>query len=550
MIIGYNFFACHQKNPFETPNTQILTFYTSENIDSTQTWQANEIHVVQKSITISNAILTIMPGATIKFAENSGIIIHNNAGIIADGSQATIRFTVDDSSAGFWNYLYFTEKSLRDSCKLINCSFSFGGGDLVNPATLICDNAAPEIRSCTISHSANHGVILRGDCRGIGFFNNSINYCAKAPLQTSVRNVPFIGLNSYQNNQESFIDITDNLISVSTVWYDQPLRFRLLQGLTIEKADLQISPGMELSFAANKGLFVSNSGSMKADGSLAAISFTGVENANWQGIIFESTSNSSSSSLINCCIEYGGSDITTPANVTLYESAPQIENCEIKNSSGYGIYVVGNFFPATAVNNLLISNSLGAISVAANAVASVAAQKFGTDLTNFIHVRGGNGEGIISTDCVWKDLNVPYKIENTIQIFNSTLTLDPKLHLIMSAGSEIEVNSHGGLIADGSLGLITIEGQEYSAGYWGNIYFAQQAQVEKCKLIHCKIRHGGGNINQPGMIYSEICAPVIRNCYLENSGSWGVYFTQRCSLADLNTNFFYNNVAGDFYFLP
>jgi predicted outer membrane repeat protein len=324
----------------------------------------------------------------------------------------------------------------------------------------------------------------------------------------------------------------------------------LLQGLTIKNAALQISPGIELSFAQNKSLLVSSGGAINADGSLARISFSSIENFNWKGIIFESAANFSNSSLINCTIEFGGSDLAAPANLMLDNSAPLIDNCEIKNSAGYGVYYKGKFFPSSFINNQFAFNELGALSVPASAVADLNLQKFGTDATNFIHVRGGPSEGIISTDCVWTDLNVPYKIENSLQILSGVLTLDPKVHLIMSAASGMEINRQGGLIADGSSGLITIEGQTHSAGYWGNIYFAPQAQLDKCKLIHCRIRHGGGFINQPGMIYSEICAPVIRNCYIENSGSWGIYFTQSCSLADLNSNFFYNNVAGNFYSLP
>ena len=67
IVTGCFFITCNNKNPVDSQNIKILTFTNSENIDSTQTWKSNEIHIIQKTIAINNAILTIEPGAKIKF---------------------------------------------------------------------------------------------------------------------------------------------------------------------------------------------------------------------------------------------------------------------------------------------------------------------------------------------------------------------------------------------------------------------------------------------------------------------------------------------------
>ena len=81
-------------------------------------------------------------------------------------------------------------------------------------------------------------------------------------------------------------------------------------------------------------------------------------------------------------------------------------------------------------------------------------------------------------------------------------------------------------------------------------YPAQNAKIENCRIINCQIKNGGGDMNQPGMIYCDQNAPVIRNCYIENSGTWGIYVNGNFTIQDLNSNIFFNNVLGDYNSSP
>ena len=544
------FLTCKNKEPISPQTFQFVTFTNNEDIYSDQVWKSNEIHFVSKVISINNAILRIEPGATIKFEKNAGISVNDSAGLIADGSDSTIYFTSDSQENGFWKYILFTENSLADSCKLINCIIEYGGGDSEHTGAVICDNTSPVINSCRISQSLHSGIVLKGNCREIEFCNNLITFCDSAPIQTYACNVSFIGINVFLENQVNYLKIIDDQINYNDTWYKQPIPIRLTKGLNITNSTLKITAGVELNFEQDQRLEIGLGGCLNADGSNAAIIFTGADSGSWDGIVFESSSNFTNSKLFNCTIESGGENETFPANIVLKNAYPEISNCKINNSKGYGVYLEGAFAPGSFVNNQFSNNSSGAISISANAISSLNPQNFGTDETNFILVRGGYQEGAIVVDGHWKNFEVPYILNNTVQIISSTLTIDPSVRIIMSELSSFEILSQAGLIADGKFGQIIIEGEKHYAGYWKNIYFSQNANINNCQLINCQIKYGGGDINQPGMIYCDQNSPVIRNCYIENSGSWGIYVNGNFAIQDLNTNVFYNNVNGDFYSSP
>ena len=177
-------------------------------------------------------------------------------------------------------------------------------------------------------------------------------------------------------------------------------------------------------------------------------------------------------------------------------------------------------------------------------------QHFDTDETNYISVRGGFNEGDIVVDGAWKNFNAPYHVMSSIQIISSVLTIEPGVQIFLSGSSSIKVLNQAGLIADGSLSKISFEGAQPYPGFWNTIYFAPTAKIENCRLINCQIKYGGGDMNYPGMIYCDFCAPVIRNCYIEHSSSWGIYINGNVTIPDIETNIFYNNVSGDYYFSP
>ncbi len=543
-------FSCESNNPTSSQRLPTTTIINSQDIVADEVWKSNEIHVITAHITIQQAILKIEPGTLIKFGNGTGISVGDSAGLLARGTTNFIRFTSDTVEHGAWDYLKFSANCIDDSCELSNCIFEFGGNNAENPAQVICDSAAPLIRSCQFRRSASNGVLLRNDCRGIELFGNTFQDNAAAPLVTPANSVAFIGMNSYQNNGVNFIQVSDDKMEFDDIWYQQPVPLQFTRGLSVQQVTLQILPGNELRFDPGQSLTVSANGALQADATLAPIKFTALENSHWNGIIFEATANHAASSLIHCTIEKAGQNELYPANIVLRRAMPEILNCNILDSQQYGVYLDGEFLPDQFVANYFFNNRAGAICLPAVAVADLNSQFYGDPANDRIVIRGGPTELPITADSRWTNFGVDYKILDTIQITRSSLTIDPGTQLLMTENSGIEISQSGGLIADGSSNMISIRGEVAQPGYWDAIYLAPSARQENCKLIQCRIRDGGGNPVLPGMIFCDAVSPTIRSCFIENSGSYGIYLNGGASIADLNTNYFDGNIAGDYFIAP
>lgn len=543
-------FSCENKNPTTTQTLQTTTIINSQDINSNEVWKTNEIHIVTAHISINNAILRIEPGTLVKFGNGTGITVSDSAGLLARGTTNFIKFSSDTLTHGAWDCIKFSDSCLSDSCELINCIIEFGGSNAENPALVVCENCSPLIRGCQFKRSHSNGILFRGNCREIEFFSNTFKDCKLAPVVTPANNVAFIGMNTYQNNGINFIQVIDDRLDFDDIWYQQPIPLQFTQGLSIKNVSLDISPGIELRFDPGKRLTVSEYGALRADATLASIVFTSMANSSWDGIVFESTANNASSYLLKCTVQNGGQDESLPANIFLRRAAPQIINCRIQNSQRYGAYIEGEIVSAQFVGNYFRNNNSGAISIPVTAVSKLNPQNYEDTATSFIELRGGPLEMPITTDSRWTNFNIPFKILNKVQIFNSTLTIDPGTTILMSANSGFEIGQSGGLIADGSSALIVLRGELPLPGYWDSIYFAAAAQPANCKLIQCQIQYGGGNVNRPGMIYCDKISPTIRSCFIEHSGSYGIYMNGNSFIADLNSNSFGGNIFGNYFTAP
>ncbi|HDP98346.1 MAG TPA: right-handed parallel beta-helix repeat-containing protein [bacterium] len=540
---------CDTKPPLSSQGLDQNTITTSEDIVTDEVWKANQRRVVTRQITISNAILKIESGVRIHFQRNAGIVVGDSAGLIAVGKDQAIVFSSDTTNKGEWTHIHFEPGSLADSCRLINCVFEYGGGDANQPAIIVCDNSSPLIQGCIIRKSGTNGVLLRGDCRGIEFFNNSISQCSGAPVVTYATNVHFIGRNSYADNTENQIKIMNNAISHNDSWQEQPIPYFLTSGLEVRQAGLTILPGAQLNFAESTALTVSDNGSVKADATAAPITFSGSSGKDWLGIQFYSSANHTDSKMIRCTIENRGQgDIA--ANITLKNSAPLIQDCTIRGSAGYGIYAEGDVSVANVINNQFSQNNSGAISIPARQISHLKLQRFGGDETNFIEVRGGNLDGYIETSTRLVNYRVPYKIISHIKISAATLTIDPGSLIQMTPKSGFEILAGGGFYADGSSSIITITGEIARHGYWDYILFSANANPVHCVLKYCQIRYGGGDGNLPGMIYCDNVSPIITNCFIEYSQSYGIFLKGSARINDINTNSFYQNLFGDYISAP
>lgn len=552
LILVCMWISCDTKAPISTQaEEEGKTVRHERDITTYETWESNKTHIISSEISIKSGVLRIKPGTTVQFERDAAISVNNGAGLIADGSEQSISFGSTLAEKGAWKYIHFSDDALDDSCKLINCLIEYGGGDNDLRSVIYCDNSAPTITGCTISNCPSVGVNLIGDCRGIEFHNNTISNCDFMPIQTYASNVSSIGINTYQNNGLNQIRIIEGSVTFDDTWHYPSVPYRMADGLKIKNATLKINPAVELLFEYDEQSIISDGGSIQAIGTPSErIIFTGSLIGSWNGIQFNNTANDMNSKLIHCVIENGGKGNNYPANIILEDASPEITNCLIRQSIGYGVYVSGKQKRGKLINNTIINNAYAPISVSANGVNGLSPGFYMGNGMNFIEVRGAPLEEPIIDDGYWDDIGMPYRVCGTVQIQSSTLILAPGLNIQMIEGSGFEVLIQGGLIADGTSEMITIEGGQQSPGCWDNIYFSTTANTNNCQLIHCRIGYGGGDMNQPGMIYCDNVSPIIRNCIIEYSQSYGIYQNGNANIADLQSNLFNGNGYGNYYHNP
>jgi hypothetical protein len=321
--------------------------------------------------------------------------------------------------------------------------------------------------------------------------------------------------------------------------------------LKIKNAKLIIEPNVKLLFDDKEGVVVSDGGSLEAVGTPSDhIIFNSGWSDQWKDIHFTSSANDVESKLIYCEIEQGGQDRDRPANIILEDATPEISNCFIRHSPGYGVYMSGAIRSGRFNNNTITNNAMAPISVPANAVAGIGMGTYFGNGNDIVEVRGAPLEQPINNDGHWLNLGVPYRIQGTVQIQSSTLILAPGVNILMTERSGFEILIQGGLIADGSGDLISIEGSQPIAGIWNLLLFSNYSNDKNCQLINCRFSYGGGDSSRPGMIYCDNVSPTIRNCIIEYSQSYGIYLNGNADIVDLQSNIFNGNGYGNYFKTP
>ncbi len=116
---------------------------------------------------VSQPVVTIEPGTTIKLGQNTTITVGYNllpGGLKADatgGQQILFTSTLATPHRGDWLYIYFDLGTIDSESKLKNCKFQFGGGN--QDGEIYLYDANPEISGCAVDSSAGYGIFLDGD---------------------------------------------------------------------------------------------------------------------------------------------------------------------------------------------------------------------------------------------------------------------------------------------------------------------------------------------------------------------------------------------------
>jgi hypothetical protein len=546
----------------------------TEKITENVTWESGKTYIIDGTIRVGSSqavVITIEPGAIVKFTEGAGLDIaywdNEYATIIAKGTaEKPITFTSSSPvpAKGDWNSISFYNGAIN--CEFENCIFEYGGGyDYVG--NIYIEESKVSFSDCSFTNSSSSSIVLRNNGEFSNFTNNNFSAITNYPIQIYATGVHTIGTgNTYEIGESIYIDDDQDLnIAGEYQWKNPGIPFIFDGSMRVGSEGTQgvtliLDPGITLKMTNNGYIdfayWDNTYASIIAIGTEELpITFTSnnpsPEAGDWQSLNFYKGA-------INCefdfcTFEYGGSDDYI-GNIYIDESMVSFTNCTFKNSSSYGIKLTneGDFF--NFFKNTFSNHALYPISIVPNTVYSIGPEN-SFEQGSSIYI-DANEDFDLSGEYSWLNQGVPYTIDGNMRIGSVNGT---KLNI--NAGTVIQFTNNSGIqIAywDANSGQIVTKGTQEepvlftsaspapAKGDWRGLSFYNG--VSGSNLNYCKIDYAGGDTYLGALSLTESGNNTIlfTNAEISNSNSYGITVDNYSSL-DYSSITFTNNENVDYY---
>ena len=309
-----------------------------------QNWQNFGLPIHLSGLDVE-AELTIEPGLTLVFAENTQLFVTDDGTLKAIGEEALpITFTAEQQTPGYWRGIQFTFNN--NANEMNYCVVEYGGSDSNGDAnvSVFGSDGRLAINNSTIRHSSQYGISF-SDGIELTMEDNIIESNAH-PVLIEVNDLGKLSQsNDYDNNTNDYIVVTGSTVATPQSFKDLGLPYRFVRtSTTAVDASLVIEPGVEIQFASNGGFRVDSTGSLNAVGTEALpIIFTGVEKVKgfWNGIQY-TFSGTEQNVLDHVVLEYGGQPSGNTEGLVGYfgqNSGGTISNSIFRFSDTNGIWL-------------------------------------------------------------------------------------------------------------------------------------------------------------------------------------------------------------------
>ncbi len=511
----------------------------SSNITSDETWTKDQTHYISGYITITNATLTIEPGATVVFKSDAAILVSTAGGLIADGTQGKITFTGETKQPGFWDYIQFLSDANNANSILKNCVIEYGGGYSSKGAMLYIENGAT-VSNCTLQYSASNGVQISGNASP-NFLNNTITKSNDVPIKGEFETIGYIGKGDYTGNGTDVIDIRSGNLTQNATIYKQTVPYRLNGYCRVQNANLQIEAGATIEMNSGSSLLIETNGGILADGTTEPITITGAvqQNGYWDYVRIQNDANSANCILKKVTMEYGGGYSTSSAMFSVDNNAT-IQNCTFRYSQSYGVEIKDNGRPVFT-DNTITANDKAPVKLKFKAISALGSGAYIGNTWDYIEVKGS----VLQEATTLPKLAVPYRFDGYCRVENTTLTITPGAVIEFNQGSALLVSNNGALWAVGTdTDSILFTGSNKQPGAWDYFAIENDANVAGTKVSKCIFEYGGGYSTSGAMIKLYSTSATVNNSHIQYSDSWGIIYDQNSS-PDLSNNTYNDNKLGN-----
>jgi len=540
----------------ETVTAQSSTVELRGTIETDSTLTAAQNYVVTGGLTISNgATLTIEPGVHLPFQSGAGLYVDPDAVLNADGTAndpITMTATEGNEQPGWWQGVFSFSAEPNNLLNHVEVRYAGSGSpnSVDDGGVVVAGGSALTVTNSTIAQSGADGLLLNEANSTLdGFSNNTFSDNAEAPVNIPFTNIGVIDSGSsfpdgktvrvWGGTIEGSRDVTVDALSGDT-----PYRFA--RGATIGETTggsttVTVAPGVEMTFEADAGLYVSSGSVLSADGtSDDPITMTATKgNAQqgwWQGVFV--FSNNANNLLNHVEVRHAGSGSPNSVDdggvVVAGGSALTITNSTIAQSGADGLLLnEANSTLDGFSNNTFSGNAEAPVNIPFTNIGAIdSGSSFPDGKT--VRVWGGTIEGNRDVTVNALSGDTPYRFARGSTIGASTggsssLTINPGVEMTFEADTGLYVSSGAVLAADGTSNEpITMTATEGNAqqGWWEGVYVF--SDNPNSVLSHVELRHAGSGspntVSESANLgianYSSI---ELSNSTVTGSGNHGVY---------------------------
>lgn len=319
------------------------------------------------------ADITIMPGVTIAFATDAGIVIRETGSFKAEGTATQpITFTGEDAMNGSWRGVIAYSNDPKNVFD--HCVVEYAGGIAHNSnndrgAFVLYAGGLLKITNSIIRHSGSHGLNANYDGASLELGGNTITQNSGAPLYMTYTylDVP-TSTDTYVGNgiERILLKAKGSRIKQSKTWPKVDVDYEVTEAAAVgvgENAVLTIEPGTTIYFDAGCELAIIDQAALVAEGTATQpINFKGVAGVpgSWKGLRFRHTVNALNS-LKYVTVDNAGSAGAVGAVYMWADPKLTVANSTISNS-GSCAFVTGGVNPLNpnlTVTDVVFTNNTG-----------------------------------------------------------------------------------------------------------------------------------------------------------------------------------------------
>ncbi len=523
-------------------------FTTLSKGNITQDTTLDGCYIVETNIIVSQGILTIASGSTLKFKQGYSLKIEKEGALNAPGTLARpILLTGFEAKRGHWNGVQLVATT-KPANQLTYVTVEYAGNSGAN--LMIYEGAKVAIDDCILRESSSLGFNFTTGSIVTSFKNNIITKNAKAGF-VHINSLGMLDTSStYKGNDADVVGTGEQYgrleaaqtIKAIDVDYLVIGNFKILVPLTIEA-------GARLVFEKDASVEVDTEGSLTAVGTeTKPIIFTSEkkERGFWQGVLFKS--NKSANKLTYLTLEYGGTGYN--GNLLIDPGASvSVEHCSFENSVEYGFVIRHDGAVTSFKHNQITKNAKSGFAELTSSVGM---------LDKSSSYKGNDADAVViqpwgskwlSVEQTWQKLDVPYLIMETITL-DAPLTIEAGATLLFEQEAGMYVGgdgTNGSLTAIGTANEhVTFDGAKSTPGYWLGLLF-WHSNSTKNQLSYVDVKNGG---KSNGNLYVSYKSKAdVKNCLFSGSSQYGIYIEKGGQVNDdiSSANTFSNNQKENVY---